>query len=158
MSLIDNYNMIKLDDNCLNLYEKNCYLCLEKINYYYKFDCGCHNYFHNECIKDKLIDRCLICKKKIISLNNVNYDLYYSDLFLVKIKKILNVFFVIFKLCPNFITFGLFIMINIFLTFGLVIPSVALNIGYNFIKKYFFELMDYCFLLLLLFVVLFIIY
>lgn len=31
---------------------KDCYICMEPINYYFKYECGCHNYCHYECASE----------------------------------------------------------------------------------------------------------
>ena len=136
--------------------DKYCYLCLEEINFYYKFDCGCHNYFHTKCVENKIIEKCLICKKKINPKSNTIvthdkiFDLYYSNLFLEKIKKILDIFFVIYALFPNFFTFGLYIVLNLGLIFGFGLPFMLINVICCIIKKYVFtfEFLDHSFLLL----------
>ena len=137
---------------------------MEQINYYYKFDCGCHNYFHTDCVKDNLFEKCLICKKKNNLVNNINtinneiFDLYYTNLFLPKIKKILDVLFIFVKLNPNIFTFGLYILINIILIFVFVVPFIIFNIICNISKKYLFEFFNFYFLLLIVNISIFILY
>lgn len=151
---ISNLNSNLNSNSNSNSTDKCCYLCLEQINYYYQFECGCYNYIHSKCIEDKKIHKCLICKKKINLSSNNNYDifdLYYSYLFLEIINKIFNYFITVFEFCPNIFTLGLLIMLNIFCTFVFIIPVILLNIIFNFIKKYLFELID-LYLLFLFFV------
>jgi hypothetical protein len=153
--VLNNSNIIQLCGDNIDQINTNCYLCLEQINYYYKFDCGCHNYFHTDCVKDNFFEKCLICKKKInlvnniLNINNEIFDLYYTNLFLPKIKKILDIFFIFVKLYPNIFTFGLYILINIILIFVFVVPFIIFNIIYNISKKYYLEFFGFCFLLLI---------
>lgn len=52
----------------------NCYICLEQIDYFYCFDCQCYNFIHMECIKKTKIDKCVICKRKILLPNKLVID------------------------------------------------------------------------------------
>ena len=47
--------------NNIEYEDKYCYICLEKINYYIKYECGCYNYIHNNCNIN--INNCLLLKK-----------------------------------------------------------------------------------------------
>ena len=137
--------------------EHNCYLCLEKINYFHKFDCSCHNYVHTHCIKNNLINDCLICKKKIHNLTSLKYidnmvknkpdifNMYYSDLILVHTSIILEILIIPFKLYPNVYTFLLYIIFNLLFVFVIILPSMFVNIIYNICKIY---LLDLCLLIL----------
>jgi hypothetical protein len=71
--------------------DKQCYLCLEQIEYYYKFNCNCHKFFHIKCIENNVIQKCLICNKKIlrnlfIPEDSEIFDLYYSEFFTIYIQ------------------------------------------------------------------------
>lgn len=122
--------------------DTQCYLCLEAIDYYYKFNCGCYNFYHTECIGHNNFSKCLICKKKIAHVINIMsdseiFDLTLSEKFFefLKIKKNFQIFLILLKLYPNFLTFIIFLTINIGLSIGLIIPVILLNISFNFIKK-----------------------
>ena len=81
----------------------NCYICLNKINYYYKFDCECFQYIHDECFEN--INKCIICKKENfinIDINLINYyiiiDNFTKNYYIIKI--IQTIFY--FNLIINF--------------------------------------------------------
>ena len=137
--------------------DKQCYLCLEQIEYYYKFDCNCHNFFHIKCIENNIIQKCLICNKNIfiphdifIQGDSYIFDLSQSIFFIDKIIKIIEMFFIIFNLHLNILTFSIFLIVNIVLTLTIIIPIVLLNIFYNFTKKNIFKILDLGFSLLIL--------
>lgn len=48
---------------------KNCYICLNEINYYHKFNCNCFQYIHDDCFFN--LNKCIICK-------NDNTLIYYD--------------------------------------------------------------------------------
>ena len=134
--------------------DKQCYLCLEQIEYYYKFNCNCHNFFHSKCIENNIIQKCLICNKNIsqnvfiphdifIPSDSEIFDLSHSIFFIDKIIKIIKIFFIFFNLHSNILTFTFFLVVNIVLTFMIIIPIVLLNISYNFIKKNIFKILDF---------------
>ena len=52
-----NHTIIKNDNN-------NCFICLNDVDYYIKFDCECHNYLHTNCVKNDFLNKCFICHKK----------------------------------------------------------------------------------------------
>ena len=76
-------NIIKNNTITYNI----CYICLEPINYYYKFSCRCHIYIHNKCISDSIYAKCILCKNPN---NNIQIERYYFDIILM--NKIINIF------------------------------------------------------------------
>lgn len=122
-----------------------CYICLEPVNYYYKFNCDCHNFFHKECIEHNNVDKCLICNKKntkniFIFQNSEIFDFTFSEKIIdfLKIIKFLEIFLIYVELYPNILTFYFFLIINFSICFFLILPIVVINISYNFTKKIFY--------------------
>jgi hypothetical protein len=131
--------------------DTKCYLCLETIDYYYKFNCGCYNFYHTECVRHNNFEKCLICKKKIAHIMNIIPDSEFFDLTLsekffefLKINKNFQTFLILLKIYPNILTFIIFLTINIGICIGLIIPIIFINITFNFIKK-FYKIFDLIF-------------
>lgn len=47
-----------------------CYICLEPIEYYIKFDCECYNFCHVQCITESKPTKCSICR------GNINFNFH----------------------------------------------------------------------------------
>lgn len=117
--------------------ESKCFICLDSVNCYYKFVCGCHNYFHPHCLKSKSIDKCFICGQNI-NIQIIEFDIY--DLAIS--EKIINniawslkeVFISLSNFLPNNIVLCLYkISYHSFYIF-ICHPCIYLNILYNIIK------------------------
>lgn len=115
-----------------------CFVCLEKVHYYYKFNCNCHNYLHSECIDKKILSNCLICKKKInhTSLSNfVDFELMSwviekfgvsSCVEIIKKKTLEN---------TNFSILAIYFCACIFFTFLIAIPLIIISFLFGYLKK-----------------------
>ena len=127
------YKKIKKDIN-------KCYLCLEDIDYYIKFNCECHNYLHTECIKNKFITDCFICKKKILFLDNVySKELIITNYLTNKINTICHLDKLPYLILKNNNCFELilYIFLSIFFTIIIIIPCLLLDFILEKIKNIF---------------------
>lgn len=139
------YKLIKLSNN-LNNYD-NCFICMNKINYYIKFDCECHNYLHINCMKDNyFFTNCLICKKKItkkcfFDFNNFEITNYILNYFDIKyyFEKILNLLIN----NPNCITLFLHFVINLFFAYIILCPLIFFDFMNGIYKKILIEINDF---------------
>ena len=127
-----------------NINNNLCFICLDNIDHYIKFDCGCYNYLHTNCISDITLTKCFICHKKInyINLPLNNHPILYSDVDFINnvIKKInmeyiLNYMIIFTKNNPNFVGLAIYFIVSIIFTFGIVIPIIILSTLVNSIKN-----------------------
>jgi len=159
-----NYYQIFYLDN----YDNDCYICLEKINYYYFFDCKCHIYAHSNCIGNFNSNKCILCKNIINKFSDSNpninltenenfndYSLLNMDIAIniiesIKLKNFIDCYFN--NITPNYIY--LLLLLHIIYSFYIIciifIPLFTLNFVFNLfyyiIKKINF---DYLFLVFL---------
>jgi hypothetical protein len=137
-----NYNIIKKNDNL-------CFICLDKIDYYIKFNCECHNYLHKSCVENIFITKCFICHKKTYFANSIsnnyssNYNYIDSEFVLeitekiiekIYIKYILNYTFTFFQNNPNLLSFGLYFTMSMIVAFLIIIPLIILSLLLNLLK------------------------
>ena len=129
------FNFIKENNNI-------CFLCLNKIDYYIKFGCNCHNYLHKNCFENAEIKKCLVCHKKI------NFEKYVENNFLISfinidfitlvIKKIYlqNIVNYIFPFFHNYKIYGLilYLFVSMFITFLIIFPIVIISVIFTIIK------------------------
>lgn len=161
---------IYLDSNTdYNNNNNNCYICLEQLNYYYKFNCSCHIYIHSECIEKIDYKKCIICQNLVshsLKINLVSSEEYLSEPSnLLEIMNIDRIHSIIKIIKLNSIVEKLFqfpieniwsLVLNVFFSFlimnFLLIPIVVLNILFNLIKYSILNLKktnpDYLFLIL----------
>lgn len=162
----------------------NCYICMESIDYYLKFECGCYNFLHTECFTDCKLKNCLICKNKLENLkmisesnncNNLDIDinilnkilnLSLTEYVLTKIG-VKNIFtYYILNLKNNVFNLSTYFLITIFSFFLIFLPIIILNVILNIFceisnhitkKINFFVILDYLFLVCFISVPIFII-
>ena len=116
-------------------FRRDCSICLEKL-YSNIIRLNCNHYFHEKCINDwqKRNNNCPICRSRILkieqvmSLNNICYSLLYIIAIIIISIPLLK--------C----SFG-----NIFSFF-----DNLMNVPYNFIYKFFSNLVDILLLLLII--------
>jgi hypothetical protein len=129
----------------------NCLICLEKINYYYNFDCNCKNYIHTKCINHiintKYLDKCFFCKKNI-KKNYSTFDLDFINFnILNKLLEYLIIDYFFMKLFDlskkNIIGLVLyFIFSNVFF-FTIIIPGLLLNLIYYVFVLFFKKILSF---------------
>ena len=127
----------------------NCFICLNDVDYFIKFDCECHNYLHINCADSNFLNKCFICHKKTkkVYLLKKNYDIFIQDYELlnyimeIKINNILfNQKLIIFlKSNPNFISILLYFIFSVYFTFGILLPIIILSVFVNIIKYLFYK-------------------
>jgi len=125
----------------------NCFICLNDVDYFIKFDCGCHNFIHTNCIDKNFLTKCLICHKKFtkIDLLTKNNNIFIPDFELVNhiIETKINIvslnqkIFLFLKSNPNFIGIFFYFIISICFTFGIILPLIILSVFVNIIKYLF---------------------
>jgi hypothetical protein len=130
------YNIIKKNNNI-------CFICLDKIDYYIKLNCECHNYLHQNCIKNIFIKKCFICHKQT-NIENVlsnNYELIFIDINFVsniiekiKIQNILDLAYDFFQKKPSFFGFVIYIITSFFFSFLIIFPLLILSVLLNFVN------------------------
>lgn len=138
------YNNMEKNDNL-------CFICLDKIDYYIKLNCECHNYLHHECIKNMLIKKCYICHKenvnKIKLIHNNEIKLIHNNKikflvidFAIDMIEKSNVIYILnhMNLCfinnPCLLTFIIYIIVSMILTFLIIYPLLILLSIICFIK------------------------
>ena len=131
--LIDNIIKNNIETNNI------CYICLEPINYYYKFNCRCHIYIHNNCISDPIVEKCILCKK---FNNNIQIECYYFDIILMnKIINILKISFInefMIQLLESKYKLSLliFIIYTFVLAYFFVLPIAIIILLYTQVKLF----------------------
>lgn len=152
--------MIKKKIIQLNNFDNFCYICLEKVNRYYIFDCDCHIYAHSKCINLSIMNKCILCKNKLnhISNNNLisnsenilNFDFAIGIIELIKLKEFSDYIFWIIQ-NNNYLLFSIYIMYSFVIMYMIIIPlftfNIFINLSHFIINKINF---DYVFLFLLL--------
>lgn len=132
------YKLIKLSNN----YDDgdNCFLCMNKINYYIKFDCECHNYLHLDCVKNnELLTNCFICKKKIQKKYFLNSDNFNNLKITNGVLNYFNTRYYLDKLTylllnnPNSLTLFLNFILSLIITLVFIMPLILCD----FIKTIF---------------------
>ena len=162
MDILNNCNKII----CSNLSEKNnCYICLNDIDYYYCFDCNCHNFVHESCIKDVGLTYCVFCKKIFThkindyiypqthndnygndNLDNMNKEFYKMVLLdfaltdsiinFMRIEIFYNKLLLYIQIKPNIFLLFLWIIFTIFYSYFILLPLLTINIMFNYIKNF----------------------
>lgn len=122
-----NYNIIEKNDNI-------CFICLDDLNYYIKFDCKCHNNIHKECILYKNLTKCYICHKKLVINMNNNIEFNDTDnivnylLYKLKIEYIMHKLIDFLNNNTNLYGYMLYIIGTISITFLIVIPIIVVSL------------------------------
>jgi len=109
-----NHTIIKNSNN-------NCFICLNDVDYYMKFDCECHNYLHTICVNNNFLNKCFICHKKTskVDFSIKNCEICIQDFellnYIVEIK-INNIplkqqLIIFLKSKPNFISILLYFIL-----------------------------------------------
>jgi hypothetical protein len=130
------FNIIKNDDDA-----SLCFLCLDKVDYYIKYNCDCHNYLHINCIDNQIFSNCFICKKKInciittqLNLDDNNLLIIFNNFeLLYYIHNISNMYThidIIFKFLRN----NKYLIIYFLLLFIIILSIIILNIIYNLLQ------------------------
>ena len=154
----------------------DCYICLEPVNYYWKFECECYNFFHIDCFTNYQINYCLICKNKLSNLNlnhiNNSSNIYNKILNLTLTETILSTIrihklfeYYIHNLKNNISNLESYFIISIITFFLIFLPIIMLNITLNILIEIknniittdnFFVSLDYIFLICVFIVPIFI--
>lgn len=137
------FKIIKKKNNFNNTNIDNCFICMNKINYYIKFDCECHNYLHVDCLRNNnSIMNCLICKKKISKKIFFDFnDLQITDCVLKYLNakhnfdKIINI---LLDNNNNFYSLFTYFITCFLITFGLLIPLILCDFLTGICKSIFF--------------------
>jgi hypothetical protein len=135
------FNFIKENNNI-------CFICLDKIDYYIKFECNCHNYLHENCVNNIEIKKCLVCHKIINFENGIDNNLLISfidiDFITLVIEKIYlnNIVNYIFSFFHNDKIYGLilYLFVSMLITFLIILPIVIISVIFtiiNYIKNNF---------------------
>jgi len=135
---------MNIEYNIQNKNDSICFICLDKIDYYIKLNCECHNYLHQDCIKNVFIKKCYICNKetklkKSISTNNyeisfIDVDFITNMIDIIKIKCILDITYAFLVKNPSFLTFVIYIGIIMIFTFMVIFPLAILSSLLIFMK------------------------
>lgn len=139
------YNDLKnINHTIISNSNNYCFICLNDVDYYIKFDCECYNYLHTNCVNNNFLNKCFICHKKTTNVNLLTkkYKIFIEDFELlnyiieIKINNMpLNQKLIIFlKSNPNFICILLYFIFSICFTFGIILPMIILSVFVNIIK------------------------
>lgn len=125
---------------------KDCYICMEPVEYYFKFECGCHIYSHTECInnynnknKNNTCTKCILCKKSMYipnkQQNNIFLNIKWLMLFMTitKIDEYIKNLLELVIVKKNFTSILLFVIISFGCMFGIVMPVYIINVMINII-------------------------
>lgn len=128
-----NHTIIKNNNNDNN----ECFICFNNVDYYIMFDCECHNYLHINCVNNKKLTKCCLCRKKItkIDLSNDEYKIFIIDYELLDcVCKKTNVIYILDEMIgymvknPNFMNIGLYFIMCICFIFGIILPIAIYSI------------------------------
>ena len=155
------YHIIKKNDN-------TCFICLDNMDYYMKFNCECHNYLHQNCIKNFNIKKCFICHKEVSYRNviSANYELLYIDIdFVSAVIEKINVQYIlnltdIFLQNNNFFGIIVYFIVSIIFTFGILLPILILSVLSKCIKnlKNYHKINWLFFIVFLMFIIIYVTY